>query len=203
MHALGQGETRFEDIGMESHPDSPTSPARPLTPRMPGSLNADAEERSRSWLRTVLLSYGVVPDRTQYDTFMRIFFDDIHILYPFLHAPTVWKTYDFMWRRSLLISSEDLETGPETRLSVGIVFICIAIGRCTASSRAQGLDATHSAGWNIYSVATHLMRELLDLTSRSLPSLHDLQAFSLMVSLALQSIPSRLLNWCRWYISFD
>lgn len=180
MHALRDTDLQLEDAS-DSCPDSPISNGRPLTPKLHGTLVAAAEKKSRSWLRAILLSYGITPERSLYDGLMRTFFDEIHILYPFIHPPTVWQSYEYLWQRSLLISSDDLEDGEESKASVAIVFICLALGRCTDSTRAERVDGSHSAGWSLYSVATDLLYPILDLRFHSTPSLHSLQALALMV----------------------
>lgn len=184
LHALRQTETHIDDLGPESRPESPLSSGRPLTPKLRGALDANAEKKSRSWLRAILLSYGIVPDKAQFDTFLRVFFDEIHILYPFLHPQTVWQTYEYLWKRSLLVSSDDLDGNEESRLSVAIVFICLATGRCTGSSRVDNASGTHSAGWSLYSVAMYLLRQFLDLSQDPPISLHGLQALALMARIS-------------------
>lgn len=181
LHALRQTEAQFDNLGAEFRPNSPLSNGRPLTPKFRSTVNINAEKNSRSWLRSILLSYGIVPDKTEYDTLLYVFFDELHILYPFLHPPTVRQTYNYLWQRSLLVSSDDLEQDGESRISVAIVFICLANGRCTASSRVDNADASHSAGWSLYSVATYLLRQFLDMAFDSAITLHGLQASSLMV----------------------
>ena len=184
LQALRQTEEQLNDLGPEFRPNSPLSsgPGRPLTPKLRTALNANAEKNSRSWLRAILLSYGIVPDKAQCDTSLRTYFDEIDVLYPFLHPPTVWRTYDYLWQRSLLVSSDDLDGNEESRLSVAIVFICLATGRCTGSSRVDNADGTHSAGWSLYSVAMYLLRQFLDMTQESAISLHGIQALALMAS---------------------
>jgi hypothetical protein len=182
LHTLRQTEAQLGNLGAEFRPNTPLSSGRPLTPKFCSTIDINAEKNSRSWLRSILLSYGIVPDKTEYDTLLYIFFDELHILYPFLHPPTVRQTYDYLWRRSLLVSPNDLEQDGESRISVAIVFICLANGRCTASSRVDNADATHSAGWSLYSVATYLLRQFLDLTFDSAITLHELQASALMES---------------------
>ncbi|KAK7413669.1 hypothetical protein QQX98_007451 [Neonectria punicea] len=148
LHALRQAEARLNGISAECRPNSPLSNGRPLTPKLSRALDVNAEKSSRSWLRTILLSYGIMPEKRQCDTFLRVFFDEIHVLYPFLHPPSVQQTYEYLWQRSFLVSSDDLENNEENKTSVAIVFICLAIGRCTASSRVVylfRLDASEKA----------------------------------------------------------
>ncbi|KAI1634875.1 fungal-specific transcription factor domain-containing protein [Biscogniauxia mediterranea] len=180
LYALRQTEVELDEYASRSRSASPLSSTRPLTPKIPTASKVTAETKSQSWLRTILLSYGIVPDKAYYDTFLRVYFDEIYPLYPFVHRPTVRQTYEYLWQRSLLVPADELDKD-ETRLQVAIVFICLAIGRCTGSSRLDNTDGTHSAGWSLYCVAMYLLRRFLDVTQDYTISLYGLQALTLMV----------------------
>ena len=134
-----------------------------LTPKPQRGLNASNERRSKSWLRTLLFSYGINPREDQWREYLQTYFDEVHILYPLLHPQTIWRSFDWMWSRQLLLSADELASAQESKVSLAIVFLCLATGRCTVSPRTDDIEGRHSAGWSLYSVATYLLRDLLDL----------------------------------------
>ena len=186
MQALGQAKAQLDNLAAQYVGISPLSSGRPLTPRVHDTekhdLHVDARKRSKSWLREVLSSYGIVLESLDCRTLLQVFFDDVHVLYPFLHRSSVWQTYDYLWKHSLLVSPRELETGGESRLSIALLFVCLALGRCTASSRIGNIDGAQSAGWSLYSVAMDLVPSLRDITSDAAMSLQGLQILALMVS---------------------
>ena len=185
MQVLAQAKARIDDLAAQVPETSPISTGT-STPKIrhPGTHapHSEAQQFSRSWLREILFSYDIVPEHLECKNFLQVFFDEIHVLYPFLHPPSVWQTFEYLWKQSLLVSTDDLEKNRESRLSVALVFICLALGRCTASSRIDSSDGAHSAGWSLYSVALDLLRSFLDIASDLTMSLHGLQVLALMAS---------------------
>lgn len=166
---------------------------RPLTPRVrPVDQLTSRKPRpnSDSWLRELLHSFGVVPESLDSRAFLGVFFDEVHIIYPFLHPPSIWQTLEIVWGRALRISMEDLEKQGESKCTVALLFVCLAIGRCTASSRKPDSDGAQSAGWSLYSVAVELMRPYLDVTSDSTTSLYSLEVLATMVMSLFSSLRS-------------
>ncbi|PVH85160.1 hypothetical protein DL98DRAFT_583756 [Cadophora sp. DSE1049] len=179
MHELAQAKEQLDDLPVQYSETSPLSNGAPFSPKgrtlQRHVSDPDAQKRSRSWLREILFSHGVVPEQLECRTFLEVFFDEVHVLYPFLHPPSVWRTFDYLWKQSLLVSSDDIEKSGESRLSVALMFICLALGRCTASSRIDNADGAHSAGWTLYNVAMDLVPSFFDIASDSAISLHGLQ----------------------------
>lgn len=181
LHALRQTEALLDDVSLRSQRRSPDSSS--LTPKPYSTLNASAERKSRIWLRTILLSFGIVPDKQQWLKYLTDYFGELHTLFPFLHPPSVRNTHDFLWQSSLFVSSNDLSNdSKESKFSVAILFLCLANGRCVGSSRVDNADGKHSAGWSLYCVAVYLLQEDLDLTEDHPSSLYSTQAQALMVS---------------------
>ena len=165
---------------------SPASGPVPLTPKPYSTLNAGAEKDSRLWLRTILLSFGIVPEKKEWLKHLELYFGEIHILFPFVHPPTVWDTFNYLWQNSLFVSSNILsDDSKESKISVALLFLCLANGRCAGSSRVDEANGRNSAGWSLYSVAMYLLRENLDLTQDHPSSAVSTQALTLMVSLLL------------------
>lgn len=181
-------EELLDDVGLHSQRSSPvSSPASspaPLMPKSYSTLNANSKKDSRLWLRKILFSFDIVPEKKQWRKYLELYFDELHVLFPFVHPPTVWDTFKYIWERSLLVSPSDFsDVSKESRGSVVVLFLCLASGRCAGSSRVDGPDGRHSAGWSLYSVARHLLRESPDLTQDHPSSPVITQALTLMVSL--------------------
>jgi hypothetical protein len=184
LNALRKPEELLDDVGLHSQRRSPASSPAPLTPKPYSSLSASAEKDSRLWLRTILPSFGIVPEKKQWLKYLELYFGELHILFPFIHPPTVWDTFNYLWQNALFVSSNDLsDDSTESKVSVAVLFLCLANGRCAGSSRVDEADGRHSAGWSLYSVAMFLLREDLDSTQDH-PSSHvGTQALTLMVSI--------------------
>lgn len=183
MPAIDTGQ----DVSVAAHSAKSASSNRVPSPREPrhekhGS-RADAPKQSREWLRRMTLSHGIIPEDLDCERLLNVCLDEVHILYPFLHPPSVRQTYEYLWTRSLLISQSELEESQESKLTVAIVFICLALGQCTASSRVANVNGVHSAGWSLYGVALDLVRPYLDVASDLSIHLQSLQVLTLMASL--------------------
>ncbi|KAH7095436.1 fungal-specific transcription factor domain-containing protein [Paraphoma chrysanthemicola] len=169
MREVAQAGERADKLPVHCSEPSSSSYGTPFSPKMRTSLrngaDLDVQKHSRSWLREILLSHGVVPEQLEFKTFLEAFFDEVHILHPVLHPPSVWQTFNYLWKHSLLVSLHDMDSNGETRLSVALIFVCLALGRCTTSSRADNADGAHSAGWTLYNVALDIVPSLFDIAS--------------------------------------
>ena len=185
VRGLMQSTAQADDIGVQQSDKSPTSNCRPLTPKAGGRnvryTHANSGKRSKSWLRETLFAYSVVPEQLDLERLLHIFLEEVHILYPFLHPPSVRQTLDILDTLSFLISLTELEEKGESKMSVALLFACLALGRCTASCRTDNVDGANSAGWSLCSVAMDLVGPLLDVTSGSAISLLALQVLTIMV----------------------
>ncbi|KAF4548073.1 Fungal specific transcription factor domain-containing protein 63 [Elsinoe fawcettii] len=182
------GEMSMPDLSqIESQPHAsgrgivePVAEARPLTPRAAHGRSI-IQATSKIWLREVQSAHGIIPDKAEYCNLLDIFFEEVHVLYPYLHKPSILEDHDYLWRNSMLVSCTDLEQSGRSKLSVALVFVGLALGRCTASSRMDTTDGVHSAGWAFYNIAMDLSRPSLDLTSDTTITLPELQLLVLMV----------------------
>ncbi|KAH7085792.1 fungal-specific transcription factor domain-containing protein [Paraphoma chrysanthemicola] len=186
MREVTQARERADKLPVRCSVPSSSSYGTPFSPKMRTSLrdgaDLDVQRHSRSWLREILLSHGVVPEQLEFKTFLEAFFDEVHILHPVLHPPSIWQTFNYLWKHSLLVSLHDMDNNGETRLSVALIFVCLALGRCTTSSRADNADGAHSAGWTLYNVALDIVPSLFDIASDWVISLNGLQLLALMVT---------------------
>jgi hypothetical protein len=161
-------------------PNLPSGVATPaLTP--PPLLEAHAQPRRISNLYQTLHDYDIVINKSQWDQFLKVFCDEVHILYPLLDLRDLREQYDMLWEHRIMNPTGPSHFDRETRISLSQVLICLAIGRCTASPRIAGQQGRHSAGWSFYSAALELFGDMLDCFEECSNQLLLLQTLSLMV----------------------
>lgn len=163
-HTLDQVEDHLAHIGGadENRNSAATSQtAKTSLPPSPVPHRDDDDERHEQvYIRQVLSGVDIEPDRRCWDQFLDTFCEEVHILYPMLHVPTLRLNYTDMWDKHLL--SPECELGrDDSRFTIAQVWICLAIGRCTQSARIHGEDGRHSAGWSLYDAVMHLIGDLL------------------------------------------
>lgn len=162
-HTLDQVEGHLAQIGgaykkRDSAPTSQTAKAS-----LPPSPVSHQDDISTGWektsLREVLSKFNIEPDRPHWDEYLDTFCEEIHILYPMVHLPSLRSNYMDMWNHYLL-SDRELSRD-NRRFTIAQVWICLAIGRCTQSPRLHGEDGRHSAGWSFCDAAMHLLGDIL------------------------------------------
>ncbi|KAH6688490.1 fungal-specific transcription factor domain-containing protein [Plectosphaerella plurivora] len=80
-----------------------------------------SSRKIRAWLEPLLEQHGVVADEVEWRRYMHIFFDEIHVLYPFLHPPSVWETFNELWEFSALWPMTSPAEREHKRMSVALV----------------------------------------------------------------------------------
>lgn len=161
------------DITHSTHSPRDTSPLTNIT-------------KPSRWLNKLLVAHGIEADDTSWEQYHQAYFDEIHVLFPFLHPLSVWRTFYSLRTLHQHQSASDLEPDLEERMSIAIVFLCMAIGRCTLSPRRKDADERHASGWSMYTIGVHLMQDLLDLSQiPRAPSLQEVQALLLLVSITI------------------
>ncbi|ODM17062.1 hypothetical protein SI65_07461 [Aspergillus cristatus] len=162
-HTLDQVENHLAHIGGDENRHSAATSQTAKTSFPPSPIprgEVDDENHEQIYIRQVLNDFDIEPDRQCWDEFLDTFCEEVHILYPMLHLPTLRLTYTNMWGKHLL--SPECELGrDDSRFSIAQTWICLAIGRCTQSARIHGEDGRHSAGWSLYDAAMHLIGDLL------------------------------------------
>jgi hypothetical protein len=113
---------------------------------------------------------------------LNIFLEEVHILYPILHPPTLWDIFDGMWENSVLWNMTNPAEREHKRLSVALVCFCLALGRCSVPTRMTDASGVRSAGWSLYSVGVSLMQDAMGLSNTAAKSLLTLQLLLLRVS---------------------
>jgi len=162
-HTLDQVEDHLAHIGGDENRYSAgtSQTAKTSSPPSPVPHQEDHNEsHEQIYITQVLSDFNIEPDRRCWDEFLDTFCEEVHILYPMLHLPTLRLTYTDMWDKHLL--SPECELGhDDSRFTIAQIWICLAIGRCTQSARVHGEDGRHSAGWSLYDAAMHLIGDLL------------------------------------------
>lgn len=148
------------------------------------SSSGDHQVRKvRGWLEAILAHHGVLADEAAWRWHLQVFFDEVHVLYPFLHAPTVWETFDELWEYSALWAMTNAAEREHKRMSVAVVCFCLALGRCSVSSRMADASGVHSSGWSLYSVGMSLVQDAVEMNNMTAKSLVALQIIMLRVKL--------------------
>lgn len=142
-----------------------------------------SSRKVRGWLESVLQRYGVVADEEDWREYMELFFEEIHILYPILHPPAVWHTFNGLWEYGALWPMTDSVEREEKRLSVALVCICLALGRCCVSTRMTDATGVHSSGWSLCSVTMELIQDSERIGKRATTSLLNMQIQLLRASI--------------------
>lgn len=163
-HNITVVEGRLEQMGVQygQRSNSPRRSFRScLTPSPAPSINRSSD-RQTSFIHRVLDTHGITPDRETWGRLMHTFCDEVHILVPFLHPPSLWKLHEEMWRGSLAQKSGDDERSGARRVQAAHVLLCVANGRCVETSRYEGDTGPYSAGWSLYSAARDIFGDLLE-----------------------------------------
>lgn len=160
--------------GASSAPFRPSSPPSEHTPGRTGKI--------RGWLERIFVQHGLYADQFEWQIYLRDFFDQVHILYPFLHPQSVWQTFDEMWEYSALWVMSDTAERKQRTMAVALVCFCLAIGRCNVSTRMEDVDGVQSAGWTLYSAGMSLIDDMPEPIDTSATSLLAFQIYISRVS---------------------
>lgn len=112
---------------------------------------------------------------------MNTFCDEVLILVPFLHLPSVWEAYESMWDDKLVTPSVPGSPRAEWRFTSSYVLLCLANGTCVESSRVNDQEVQYSAGWSLYRAARDIFGDLLDVFGQCTNQILLLQNIILMV----------------------
>lgn len=170
-------DDKFDDIGHRMLAEYPSG--SPL--RNTNSLGDASTRKVRAWLETILDHHGIVADDAEWRRYMHVYFEEIHVLYPFLHPPSVWETFNELWEYSALWPLANSAEREQKRLSVALVCFCLALGRCTVSSRVTDASGMHSSGWAFYSVGMSLLQDAAEMNNNTAKSLLAIQTLLIRV----------------------
>ena len=186
-HNMTVVEGRLKQMGVRYPRMRSGSPdqsfASHLTPSPPESPTESPNHQAKSKLLfQILTSHKIVPDRVQWDRVMKTFCDEVLVLVPFLHLPSVWEAYENLWDGFLLPESSHQLELEEWRLTSSYVLLCLANGTCVESSRVNDQEMQYSAGWSLYRAARDIFGDLLDVFGECTNQILLLQNILLMVS---------------------
>lgn len=173
VHVLHEMEGHLERLGMGHTPMASPPSSPPLTPVQ----NWSHDGRSQNKILEILDSHSITIDKCEWDQLLHTFFEEIYVLYPFLHPPTLRRTYEDL---------SDTNTSCEStndRAKFAQVLFCLATGRCSESTRTDTGEGRHSAGWSLFQAGMDVLGEPLEVLDAYSAALEALQAILLAVLL--------------------
>lgn len=199
-HVLEEVEERLETTQGHGGPATNAPHSQVSTPILTPPSHHERGEKSPEYnnYRNIFLTYGIQPKRPQWDKSLDIFCTEIHILYPFLHLPTLRNNHDVMWNSLALSSEPDIHKSKISEIALAQLLVCIAIGQCTESPRLENREGRHSAGWSLYGAAYGLIGDLLD----SFESCPDPLLLLQTLALVVRSSPPLAICMTHAYIAF-
>ncbi|RAH59118.1 hypothetical protein BO85DRAFT_511730 [Aspergillus piperis CBS 112811] len=134
-HVLEEVEERMETTQGHGGPATNAPHSQISTPILTPPPHLERGEKSPEYnnYRNIFLTYGIQPKRPRWDKSLDIFCTEIHILYPFLHLPTLRNNHAAMWNSLALSSEPDIHKSKISEISLAQLLVCIAIGQCTES----------------------------------------------------------------------
>ncbi|KAJ6020413.1 hypothetical protein N7540_005917 [Penicillium herquei] len=183
-HNMSVVENRLEQMGVHYprlRSASPSYPFRSCLTPSPENRRGHRRESQTSLFRQVLDANGLVPDKEQWNGLLQTFCDEVHILVPFLHLPSLWKLHEDVWETSLGDHIDSGEKSGIKRVQLAHILLCLANGRCVESSRVEHEESRYSAGWSLYNAARDIFGDLLDGFRQCTDQIFVLQTYLLMV----------------------
>lgn len=131
----------------------------------------------------VLYKYGLTTTTEDWAQLLDLYREEVYPLYPFIHLPSLQRSYDELLD---LLDGSNCSTYQRSGRSLSIdplvqLLICLGLGRCTTSARAEAKEGPDSAGWTFYCAATDLLGDLLDPLGSNQRGLLRMQTLTLMV----------------------
>ncbi|CAK7200177.1 hypothetical protein SEUCBS139899_002868 [Sporothrix eucalyptigena] len=144
---------------------------------------AGAPRKVHGWLERIMTSHGIVVDEAAWRRLLQLYIDEVYVLYPLLHPPTLWAVFDGLWETAAPWDLSSPAEREQRRLSVAMVCFCLALGCCSLPlpTRRDDAHGAQSAGWSLYSVGVCLMQDVTGLSSTASKSLLTLQLLLLRV----------------------
>ncbi|KAL6366195.1 hypothetical protein LRP88_00292 [Fusarium phalaenopsidis] len=110
-----------------------SSPASSLHPpaTSPGELGV---RKGRWWFDSILAQHGVTIDENQSRYYLQVYLDEIHPMYPFIHPPAIWETFNEILLQDLLETSN---TATKSLLMLQVLIVrVIYLFRLDANQKA-------------------------------------------------------------------
>ncbi|RDW79236.1 fungal specific transcription factor domain-containing protein [Aspergillus mulundensis] len=169
---LQEVEDSLHELGLPvKDADAPTvvSPDSALT----SETSATSSRSLRTWVLKILAKYQLCPRKADWVVLLDLYCDYVHPLYPFLHIPSLRRSY------AQLVGETDVVTAGKE--SFAQVLLCLALGRCTTSVRAETNDGMQSSGWAFHAAALECVKDVVDPLGDTPASLSRLHVLTLMV----------------------
>ncbi|KAK2675169.1 hypothetical protein RAB80_010153 [Fusarium oxysporum f. sp. vasinfectum] len=107
--------------------------------------------------------------------------DEAHPMYPIVHPPAVWDIFNEMWQYPALGPSANSTEREQSRVSLALVCFCLALGRCSFSTRVNGPSGVDFSGWSLHNVGMSLLGDLLETSNTAIKSLLMLQVLMVRI----------------------
>lgn len=171
----------FDSDGVESDDEGDATSI--MTTNEAPKNDLAASKLSDGWLPSIMKTHKVKADRRNFDISISLFFELAHTYHPLVHPPWVRQTHEELWQESFHRSDSGFARNVAKRLSVGMIFLCLAVGACQEPSRMNPEAECRTTGYSLYAVAMELLQPFLDLTQDQPPTMQSLQALGLNVRL--------------------
>ena len=177
-HVLQSVEDELHEWS-ELHDGSTTFDAStPTVPDHPSVIHTEVPHQVlEGRIRHALRSQRITPQSEPWNNYVEIFMSDVHPLYPFLDLAVIRGTKDKFWK----LTEYQGNLGTLHNDEFVQYFLILAIGKCAYSSRTNGNEGLHSAGWSLYCAALALQGDLLDFLGDDSRPLQTVQTVTLMV----------------------
>ncbi|PYH89036.1 hypothetical protein BO71DRAFT_390441 [Aspergillus ellipticus CBS 707.79] len=182
-HTLTQVESRLEKI-QETETPGRASQVRVSTPGLTPSPHPDGGAKRQGPFDAchILQKYAIAIDKGQGERSLQLFCNEIHIMYPFVHLPTLWKDYANIWDGNFTPPAEsDVVGRSKYRMTFARILLCMAVGRCTESPRAEHCEGKYSAGWSLYGAASELLGDPFSSFGNPSDPIQFLQTLALII----------------------
>lgn len=183
-HNLTVVESRLEQMGVQYSRLRSASPSHSFRSRLtpsPDDRPSRRAEPQTSFVGRILDANGLTPNKDHWNELLHTFCDEVHILVPFLHLPSLWRLYGDVWENSLGDGPRSRDQSGVRRVQVAHILLCLANGRCVESSRFEDGEGRYSAGWSLYNAARDIFGDLLDGFRQCTDQIFVLQTYLLMV----------------------
>ncbi|KAF9890589.1 hypothetical protein FE257_005720 [Aspergillus nanangensis] len=167
---LQQVEDSLHELGL---PAKNTPAAISPSSALLNEVGATSSSSLRAWILQTLDKHELQPDKAEWDVLLDLYCEDVYPLYPFLHIPSLRRSY------AQLLGHNELGTAGKDSLAQ--VLICLGLGRCTTSVRAETSEGTQSSGWAFYTAALDCVGGILDPLRETSLGLQRLQVLALMI----------------------
>ncbi|KAL4943640.1 fungal-specific transcription factor domain-containing protein [Aspergillus oleicola] len=155
-HTLREVENRFKKTQTNDRTNTFFPPHQAFSPVLDSSAKEGRSQDDKPGrIHHALKKHDVILNRPKWDRYLQVFIEEIHVLYPFLHLPTLHENHDHFWDDGC--NEQRASYSAADYIQVTQVLISLAIGRCTSASRADSEEIQHCSGWSLYTAAMDIL----------------------------------------------